>query len=53
MERIEVMVDGYALLIAIGIALSVWIGGEIGHGVKRAGHILKHAGEKIVHVIRK
>lgn len=45
------MISGYELLIAIGIALAVWVGGEIGHGLKKVGHALKHAGQKVAHVV--
>jgi hypothetical protein len=47
------VIDPRLALVALAIALTVWIGGAIGHGVKKAGHILKHAGEKIVHVIHR
>jgi hypothetical protein len=47
------VIDPRLALIAIALALTVWIGGEIAHGVKKAGHIIKHAGEKIVHVIHR
>jgi hypothetical protein len=47
------VIDPRLLLVYLAIALAVWIGGAIGHGVKKAGHLLKHAGETIVHVVHR
>lgn len=45
------MIDPRLLLIYIAIAVAVYVGGAIGHGIKKAAHFVKNAGEKIVHVI--
>jgi hypothetical protein len=45
------MVDPRLALVAIALALTVWVGGAIGHGLKKACHFVKHAGERIVHVV--
>jgi hypothetical protein len=39
-------ITGTALLVAIGVAVSVWGGGKIAHGVKKVTHALAHHEKK-------
>lgn len=44
------MVPPEVLLVAIAVALSVWIGGQIAHGAKVVGHKAKCG---VMHVVGK
>lgn len=47
------MVPPEALLAALALALSIWLGGEIVQGAKWIGHEGHKVGAKIVHVLKK
>ncbi len=43
------MPDGRVLVAAALVALTVWAGGEVVHGVKKAGHVITAGLVRIVH----
>lgn len=52
-ERSDDMLSPQAVLIALAVALTIWVGEEIAVGIKKVTQLEKKAAHTVVHVLKK